>query len=448
MASKSKSLKSNLLSLGVIQIANFIMPLISVPIISRIMGPEKFGAVNLVGAIIMYLNVFIGYGFNLTATRQILTDPDNLQHRSKVFSEVFFSQCLLFFVSIFIYSGLLLTVPSLAMEKKMAFFAFIFCISSVLTQNWIFQAMQDLPKVAVLNLFGKVIYLFSVLYFITARSDYYLQPLILSLSQVAVAISSFYWAKKKYNLRLLKTSVQTCISLLWNERAVFFSIAFTMFYTNLNIVVLSVLANETEVGYYTAGQRLIAVAQLVITLPLAQVLYPYVSRAFGESIEKGLHMTQKVVPITLLLTGALCFVIQVFGSQTLSLFYGDEFAPAVTAFKILAFVPIFVALNNIFSMQLMLNLKMDKLYSKITIIGALFSILLNYLMVSQWGYIGCAYNWLATELFICSTMYIFLLKKGIQPFNRTFFSLNHVLACYNMLNNRFTNKVKPTVQNV
>jgi len=425
--SSRKGLMKNIASLGIVQIANFVMPLISVPIISRIIGPEKFGAISYVAAFVTYFNLFIGYGFNLTAIRKISADPDNLELRNSVFSEVFYCQILLFILSMALFSVFVYTIPDLSADKRLAFFSIIFCISSVLTQNWLFQAMHDLSKIAVLNLSGKVLYIVAVLTIIQSKSDYYWQPLILSITQILVALLSFLWARKKYYLQLISISFKDCIRLLWKEKTVFFSMMLTTFYTTANIIILGFFQSDEQVGFYTAGQRLILVAQTVITLPLAQVFYPIIGRALSDNKENGLLIVQRLVPVVIIVTGLLGFAILLIGPIAFEIFYGEEFYPGILAFQILAFVPMLIAINNIMGIQVMMNLKMDNLYFKILFCGASISIISNIYMSWKWGYIGSSINWLATEALISIVMYKVIRMKNLKVFDAKFFNINLIL---------------------
>lgn len=435
-----KSLAQNIMSLGIIQIANFVMPLISVPIISRIIGPEKFGAINYVGALIVYFNLFIGYGFNLTATRRLLKDPDNKDLRNQIFSEVFYCQLFLFLITFLLFSIFLYTIPNLASEKKMSVFSFLFCISSVLTQNWFFQAMQDMSKVTIINLLGKVLYLIAVLALIKEKEDYYWQPLSLSLTQISVGFISFYWVKSKYEIKFVAVHVKKCLMLLWNEKAIFFSIAFTTLYTTANIIILGLFQSKADVGFYTAGQRLIVVAQSVIVMPLSQVFYPYISKNFSEEREKGIRTVQKLFPIVILFTGFIGLCILIAGPYVLRIFYGDSFLPAIPVFQILAFVPMINAVNNIMGIQVMLNMKMDKQYLNVIAIGAVLSISANMIMANHWSYIGCAVNWLATEILIAILMYFSVSKTGINLINLNYFTLYSILGYLKPLQNKLSKK--------
>ena len=71
-------------------------------------------------------------------------DPGNKQTRNQVFSEVFYTQCLLFGVATVIFAVLLFVVPELSSNRLLFIYTFLTCLATLFTQNWLFQAMQDL----------------------------------------------------------------------------------------------------------------------------------------------------------------------------------------------------------------------------------------------------------------------------------------------------------------
>lgn len=437
--SSNTGLIKNIASLGIVQIANYIFPLITVPIVSRIIGPDKFGVINYSGAFIAYFTMIIGYGFDLSATRRIARDPQNEELRNRVFSEVFCTQIFLFLICGLLFWGSLQVVPPLRAEKTIAIFTFLLCVSTVLTQNWLFQAMQDLPKIAWLNFITKLIFTFTILFIVKEKGDYIWQPLVASLTQILVATLSFFWALKKYKLKLIKINFGDIFNLLKSERTVFFSLVVISLYTNTNTVILGLMQNETQVGYYTAGQKLMDIARSVISMPLAMALFPFIGKAFGQGFNEGLITVHKVFPIIVFFTGILGIGMLIIGPWLLRFFYGSKFEPAIPVFQILSFLPMLVSISNVFGIQIMLNLKMDKLFFRITASAAVLSVLLNILLVKNFGYIGTAIDWLITELFVTVCMYIVLRNQGINPFNSKLFMPQLVIK---QLNNIFKKTYK------
>lgn len=422
-----QQLTKNLFSLTFVQIVTYIFPLISVPIISRIIGPDKYGIINFGVAYVAYFTLLISYSFDYTATRKIAKDPDNKANRNLVFSEVFYTQCLLFTFSTTIFILLLYIIPALEVKKNILIFSFFLCIATLFTQNWLFQAMQDLSKVALFNLISKVLFTVLIILLIRKNSDYIWQPILIGTIQISISIFSFCWAFNKYEIKFIKIPITRCFKLLWEDKLVFFSLVFVNFYTTTNTVFLGLYQNEEQIGYFTAGQRLIVIAQSVLAMPLAQSLYPYIGKAFGESKEKGIKVAQKIIPLIILFIGLASVIMYLLGPIVIRLFYGEKFEPAIHVFQILSILPLIFSLNNVLGIQIMLNIGMDKYFFRVTAFAGILSISLNILMIKNLGYIGTSINWLTTEILIFITMYIILRRKKVNPINIKYFKLEFIL---------------------
>jgi PST family polysaccharide transporter len=417
-----KSLVKNAFSLGIVQVANYVFPFITVPIVSRIIGPDKFGVLSFASSFVTYLTLVINFGFDLSATRAIAANRHNTEERNKIFNQVILAKSLLFAVSIILFLIGLFTIPQLSNEKEVAIFSFILCFSWVITPNWLYQGMQELSRVAIFNLATKVIFTVLILLIIKQKSDYIWQPLAISIAQIIVGVYSFWYAIHRYNIRLRFTKLQPVLELLWKERIIFFSMVVINLYTTTNVVLLGFLQSETQVGYYSAGYRLIIIIQSIISIPLSQAMFPFVGSAFAQSKEKGLEVVRQMLPVVTILTFSAAAILWLFSPLVILLIYGHKFEPSILVFRILAFVPMVVGWSNLFGIQTMINLKMDKVFFRVTAVGAITSIVLNFLFVTRFGFIGTALSWVVTEIFIVVCMYVILLKNGISIFEKKYFT--------------------------
>jgi O-antigen/teichoic acid export membrane protein len=433
----TKQLTKNVFSLTVVQIATYILPLISVPVISRIIGPGKYGTINFAAAFIVYFNLLISYSFDFTATRKIAKEPKNEVTRNTVFTEVFYTQCFLFIVATLAFVVSLFIVPELKANPKVFIYSYFVCVAALFTQNWLFQAMQDLSKVALFNIASRLLFTIAILVVVRKNDDYIWQPFLIGLIQTGIAIWSFVWAYKHYNIKLVKLPFKRVFQVLSEDKIVFFSLIFVNFYTSTNTVILGFYQNADQVGYYTAALRLILIAQSVLAMPMAQAFYPYVGQAFSLGREQGLAVVQKIFPIIMIFIGTATVSMLVLGPFVIKAFYGEKFAAAIPVFQILSIVPLLFSLNNLLGVQIMMNLGMDKSSLKITASAGILSVILNLLMVKHWGYLGSTINLVLTELFLLVVNYILLYRKGLNVINTYYFRFSVMKEYLQPLKNKF-----------
>ena len=168
--SKNRILLKNIASLGAVQVVNYIFPLITIPYVSRIIGPEGFGIINYITAFVSYFILIISYGFDFTATRKIAVDPDNLEIRSKVFSEVTCARVLLFILSTVGFLICICLIPLLSDHLMLSLMLFLNVVSALLTPQYVFQGLQKLPVLSVLTLVKGVVNT-SLIFLFVSKSD-------------------------------------------------------------------------------------------------------------------------------------------------------------------------------------------------------------------------------------------------------------------------------------
>ena len=83
-----KTLLSKTVMLYIMQISAYIFPLITFPWLTRALGPEKYGVINVANAIIVYFQLFVDFGFLLSATRDCSLERNDKKKLSVIASSV------------------------------------------------------------------------------------------------------------------------------------------------------------------------------------------------------------------------------------------------------------------------------------------------------------------------------------------------------------------------
>ncbi len=404
----------NVASLFSVHVANFLLPLLTVPYVVRIIGPERLGLLNFSQAYVAYFSLLINYGFDMAAVRAIAANRDDKAATNRIFSEVMAGKALLFVLSTGVFAGVTLLSAEFNQHLWLHICTYIVCIGTVLSPFWLYQAMEDLSRVAIFNLTVKILFSLSVFLFIRQADDYVFQNLSISVSQVLINIAALYVAMRRFRVQFAWPSVARLIGRFREDSTLFFSSVMITVYASSNVFFLGLMSSAYNVGIFSAGTRLEGIARSFVALALNQAFFPIVASAFGQGRESGLRVVRTAFFPLFGLMAVVSAGLWIIAPYFITLFYGDKFGDAVQVLRIVSLLPITIGISNLLGIHTMLNLRMDRAFFVITAIGSVIGLTLNVLLIRQFGHIGAAYAWVFAELYTVLTMYGFLRYKGIN----------------------------------
>lgn len=408
----------NVASLFSVQVANFLLPILTVPYVVRIIGPDKLGLLNFSLAYIAYFTLLINYGFEMAAVRTIAANRFDKAVVDKMFSEVIAGKIVLWVVSSVIFGFVTYLNPQFHEHAWLHICTYITTIAMVLSPFWVYQAMEDLGRVAVFNLVVKVLVTLSVFLFIREANDYVYQNLSLSVSQVAINAIALGIALKRFKITFAWPSVARLLNRFKEDSTLFFSSVMITIYASSTVFFLGLLSTSYQVGIFSAGTRLEGIARSFVALALNQAFFPIVANAFGKGRENGLKLVRTAFLPLVGLMVLITIGLQIIAPYFVTIFYGAAFADAIPVLRIVAFLPIIIGASNLLGMHTMLNLRMDKAFFAITAIGSVVGLSLNVWLIKGYGYTGAAYAWVLAELYIMLAMYGYLHYKGVRLIQR------------------------------
>lgn len=420
---KNKKILKNVFSLSGVQLANYAFPLITVPYVVRVIGPEKYGVINFAQAFIGYFSLVINYGFDLTATREVAKHRDDLAELSKIFWNVIWVKILLFFLSTGFFVGVMSLSQKLQLDPRLYVLTYLVNIGFIFFPTWFFQGIEELSKTAMFDFITRIIFTGLIFLLIRRASDYYFFPVCISVGQIAVGIAAFWYALRTKHLTFIPPRMKEAFNFAKDGFLVFVSMVVVNFYTLSNTVVLGFLATDLEVGMFSSAYRVISIILVLSIVPVTQTLYPHVGGLFAENNSKE-DKSIRLLEIALLL-GGVSFLVSLgtlfLGPLAVKIIFGGKFSQAVPVLRTMSFIPFIIGLSNVFGVQGMLNLKLDKVFLAITSLGAVVCIVLNLIFVPIFREEGTAFAWVITEILITIATYLALWKNGYVLFTRNNF---------------------------
>lgn len=410
-----KIIFKNFAALTILQGTNFLIPLIIMPYLTIKIGVDGFGLVSFIQAAMVFFTSFTDYGFNVSATRDVVISKNDKKKLSEIFSTVMSTKFLLTAVSAAILFLLLYTIPNLEDNKLAYLFGFSAVIGQVLLPIWFFQGIQEMKYISYLNLAAKIIFTVLIFIFINTPNDYALVLLFLGLGNIMSGLVGILWLKNKYNIKYSIPQVLDIKKELYNGWSIFISNFSIVTYLNSNLFILGLFASNTVVGYYSVAEKIITAMRQPLVV-FSQAIYPRICELAIESHKKIKEFYRQLfTPFMMIFLIASIFVF-IFSTEIVNILsQAEDNEKAIYILKILCFVPFIVGLN-IPAYQTLLAYKHHKSCSVILTVGSLLNIILNFVLAPKFLTLGTASSVIITEVFITIGLYLVLKYKHKEHF--------------------------------
>ena len=408
-----RRLFSNFVSLSVLQGANYILPLLTLPYLVRVLGAEKFGLLAFATATVTYFMIITDYGFNLSATREVSIHRDDKEKLIEIFSAVMTIKFVLMILSFLLMTLIVFSFQKFRAEWKVFYLTFGMVVGQVLFPVWFFQGMERMKYITVLNITAKIIFTIAIFIFVKEQRDYFIVPVCTSLGFIIAGLLSLVIIRKELNISFKLQKLKSLIEQMRSGWHIFISNIAISLYTVSTTFILGLFTNNTIVGYYSAGEKIVKAVQGLYS-PVSQSIYPFISRQVDESLETGLIFIRKVLLLVSVITFGLSCALLGLSEYITILLLGYQYTESIVVVKILSFLPFIIALSNIFGIQTMLNFGKNKAFSRILISASLLNLILSIILVPVYQHIGSAISVLFVEIFVSTVMFIYLQLSDVK----------------------------------
>lgn len=407
-----KRIIDNIISLFGLQGFNYLLPLITFPYLTRVLGPDKFGAVAFALAFIAYFQILTDYGFNLSATREVSIYRNDATKVSKIYSSVMVSKTILMIISLILMALIVFSFDKFRTDWLLYFFTFGLVIGNLILPVWFFQGMEKMRYISILNMGIGLIYTALIFIFVKNASDYIYVPLINSIGTIIIGIYSLRLVQRQFDVKFIKPSINDIKHQMKDGWHLFISTLAISLYTTSNRFILGLFVSNTIVGYYAVAETIMKALQGLIT-PISQAIYPYFSKLQSENRLKAIQQLKKI----LIFVGILSFLISVLlvfcAPILVVILAGKEYVASIPILQVLIFVIFAVGVNNILGVQGLVAFGYKEKFSKIVIFAGILHVFLLIGLILILGSLGAALAVVTTELIICIIMYIVLRRLQI-----------------------------------
>lgn len=412
--SLNSSLGRNILSLYALQFANYILPMITVPYLVRVLGPDKFGAVAFGLGLMNYFALIVNYGFNWSATRTISVLRDDRDAVSMMACSVWIAKLILCIGSLAVAVILIYTIPRLRDESTLFYLLFGVVLGNALFPTWLFQGLERMVSISVINFIMRVITTSAVFLIVRDRLDYLVYAGLVAFQWFGAGVLGVFWALRSLRIRFVWPEWRDIKSVFLDGWMLFLSTTAVSLYTTGNSFILGMLTTNTAVGYYSAAEKLVKAVQGLLG-PVSQAVYPKFSKVALESQAETMKLGRKI----LLLMGGLGMILSVGlfvgAPYIVHIMLGPGYESSIMVMRFLSPLPLLISLSNVLGRQIMLSLGFDRDFTVIIFGAGLINLLFATLLAPSWQDVGMAVAVLISEAFVTLMVFVYLVTRKLNP---------------------------------
>lgn len=362
------------------QIFNTVIPLLTLPYITRILGASQYGVFSIALNFLTYFQVIVEYGFGMSATRKIALSNKEKATINKTFTTVLISRFGLFILCCAFTLIYFLLSNTDSEECVCLVILMVALLGNCMQLNWFFQGMQQMQFISIISIVSRSVSVALTFLFVKTSDDLMLYCLLYAIAPFINGALGVFIAHTKYGLRLISVKMSEIIAELKEGWYVFTTQLSAKVFGAIGITFLGMFATSSEVGIYSAINKIPNMIILAWT-PIAQIMYPISSKKMKESFLDGRKFVKKMqlIIIPLAVLGAL-FIIA-FSKPVIRIAFGNEYANfSYWIVPMLAWLVVAIN-NNFLGIQTLLGSGYDKEYSSCFQIGVICTILLNLILI-------------------------------------------------------------------
>ncbi len=402
-----KSIAKNYIYNLLYQILILILPLITTPYLSRVLGAENVGIYSYTLSIATYFVLFGSLGVAMYGQREIAYLQDKKEERSKTFFEILIMRFITLGISLAIFYFTFAVNGEYSTYYKILVLEII---ANSIDISWFFQGLEEFKKTVTRNLIIKIISVTSIFLFIKTDKDLIIYFIIYVLSNLFGNLSLWFYLPKyivkvKFKIKDIFKHIKPLILLFVPQVAM-------QVYTVLDKTMIgSILKDMTEVGNYEQSQKIIKISLTIIT-SLGTVVAPRIASTIAnkkeEEVKKYLSNSFDFVWF---LGIPIMFGIMAISYNFVPWFLGDGFEKSKLLLIVGAPLIMAIGLNNVSGIQYLIPSKNQNIFTKSVIIGAIFNFITNFTLIPIFKSVGAIIASVLAETLILIVQLIYVRKE-------------------------------------
>lgn len=390
------TLKKNIIYNFLYQILVLILPFITAPYLARTVGANGIGIYSFSQSIALYFTYIAVLGLSNYGNRSIAEVQDDREKRSRRFCEIYCMQITTFFISAIMYG---IYILFFSVDKNSSVIMTIWVLSSLFDINWFFFGIEQFKLTVIRNMFVKILSVVCIFLFVHNENDIYIYIGIMAISTLISQVALWPYLKKFVDLKKIK----------WKDVKkhykpniiLFIPVIAVSLYKIMDKIMLGYISNMSEVGYYENAEKIINMVESLI-VAIGTVMLPRMSNIFsrGDEEKENKYFDFTIRAVIIYSCAAMFGLFSVKELFT-KIYFGEDFLKTGVLIGYLLITVLFFGVGNVLRTQYIIPMKLDGIFIKSAILGAIINFLVNIIMIPKFNSVGATIGTIFAEIFVC-----------------------------------------------
>ncbi len=395
-----------------VQFGNYVFPLITIPYLSRVLGPEMWGLTAMAGSFGMYGHIIVEYGFIYSATRDLATSTDR-RHTENVLAGVTGARLILATCVLLAAFAAQAFVPLFHEHPLLLWAAVIAEIFKGSLPNYYFYGIHRVTTASFLDIAARGFAMVGVFFLVRKPADAWIFYALQGLGALTAILVAHWMIYSQYSMRMPR--LRDGLRMLREGASMFLFRSSHNLFVLGNAFILGLFAPPQAVGFY-AGAEKINTAAVNMLSPVTTALFPRAASMAKSSLGKAAQLTNVTLFATLAFS-ALLSVVMWFGAPIIiPLILGPGYEPSINVMRILGLRAPLVGWTFVLGFQWMLSLELEKPFQIVTLLALGCNALLATVFAPHFSYTGMAWTVVVSHLVAAVGIFYVLRKRRLLPF--------------------------------
>lgn len=400
------SLKKNVIYQTAYQILTIILPFVTSPYVSRVLGAENLGIYSYTYSIASYFVLFAMLGIANYGNRSIAMVRDDQNKLNRTFSGIFVVHSAVSLIVILFYVVYLVIL--VRENQIIAVIQTVYIIAALLDINWFYFGIEQFKITVTRNTIVKLLTVVSIFLFIRSKDDLWIYVTIMAFG--SFLSQSLVWLFLRKYVSFVKPTFAEMKKHIKPMLVLFIPVLAISLYKVMDKIMLGNMCAKAQVGFYENSEKAINIPNSVIGA-FGTVMLPKMSNLLNTGKEKeGRKYMNLSMKYIMIVSFALAFGLAAVSDIFSVVFWGEEFRPSGILIAILAMTVPFLAFANVIRTQHLIPMCKDKEYTISVFVGAGVNLLFNIILIPQYQAVGAALGTLFAEVSVCVIQAFFVRK--------------------------------------